>query len=85
MAVQVSPTPNPFAMKFVVGSPVGGPTTVKPDSAPTEGYLANLVAIPGVASVFITANFVTVSKVASAEWEAILAQAVPILEREFGE
>jgi hypothetical protein len=73
-----------MAMKFVVGSSVGGPATVKPDSAAAEGYLAELVAIEGVASIFITANFVTVSKLASSEWDDIVAQVVPILEREFG-
>ena len=84
MGIQASPTPNPQAMKFEVGVPLGGPITVKPGSPSGEAYLDDLVAMPGVASVFVTANFVTVSKLPSAEWEPIVAQAREILEREFG-
>lgn len=84
MTVSVSPTPNPNAVKVLVGHPVGGPATVRPDSEPGEQYLADLVAIDGVASVFFTADFFTITKTPSSEWDAILAEAVPILEEQFG-
>ncbi len=82
MPVVPTPTPNPSAMKFVVGKPVGGPGTVKPGSDGT-GFAAEIAEIEGVASVFFTADFVTVTKDPSANWDDIVARAVPILEREF--
>jgi len=83
MAVTVSPTPNPQAMKLVVGHPVGGPGTVKASSVPDDAHLADLIAIDGVASIFFTADFFTITKSPSADWDAILAEAVPILETRF--
>jgi hypothetical protein len=83
MSVQVSPTPNPAAMKFMVGRPVGGPATVRPNDPAVEGFLAQLVAIDGVASVFFTANFLTITKTPPADWDTIVAEAVSILEAEF--
>jgi NFU1 iron-sulfur cluster scaffold homolog, mitochondrial len=83
MAVATMPTPNPNAMKFVVGGPVGGPSTVTRESGGT-GFAAELVGIDGVASVFFTADFVTITKSPSAEWDDIVAPALAILEAEFG-
>lgn len=84
MAINVSPTPNPNAFKLVAGVAVGGPATVRPGSETEEQYLADLVAIDGVASVFFTADFFTITKSPSADWDAILAEAIPILEERFG-
>lgn len=80
----MSPTPNPAAMKLTVGVPVGGPLTARPGDSGLEGYLEDLVGIEGVASVFLTANFITITKTPPADWEAILTDAVPILEERFG-
>lgn len=82
MPVVPTPTPNPNAMKFVVGAPVGGPGTVKPGSG-ASGFAGELAEIEGVSSVFFTADFVTVTKDPSADWDDVVARAVPILEREF--
>jgi hypothetical protein len=71
-------------MKLVVGAPVGGPGTVTPGAETEVGWAAALVGLQGVASVFFTADFVTITKSPSAEWDAILAEAVPILEDHFG-
>jgi hypothetical protein len=85
MGIQVMPTPNPIAMKLVVGSPVGGPKTVRAGEQAEEAHISELVAIEGVASVFFTADFFTITKIPTADWDRILARAVPILERHFGE
>lgn len=78
-------TPNPNAVKFSVGRPVGGPTTFVP-SKPTDDPLGSaLLAIDGVTSVFMTADFVTITKDSSAAWETIVEAATPILEAHFGE
>ncbi len=61
MTVKVEQTPNPNAFKFSVGSPVGGPGTYVKGSEPDEEFLAELLALDGVASVFFTADFVTIT------------------------
>ena len=77
--MQVDPTPNPNAIKFTVGKPVGGPATFVP-SQPTDNEMASgLLALPGVTSVFLTADFVTISKTAEADWGEIIPAATDIL------
>ncbi len=83
MTVNVSPTPNPDAMKFTVGVPVGGPSTFTTDTAADDPVAAEVVAIDGVTSMFLTADFVTVTKDRSADWSAIVPAVVAILERRF--
>lgn len=83
MAVQASPTPNPNAFRFSVGAPVGGPGTYVKGAEVEEEYLARLLALDGVASVFFTADFVTISKTPDGSWETITPQAVEILEAHF--
>lgn len=68
-----SPTPNPNALRF--GLDVTLPGTVSASSAADAGddpFLSALVAIDGVASVFGTADFVTVTRKPGAEWDAIV-------------
>ena len=84
MAVIVAPSPNPNAMKFTVGSDVGGPATHVAGAAPEEVFARELLALAGVTSIFMTADFVTISKVQDASWDSIIPQATAILEREFG-
>jgi hypothetical protein len=82
--MQVDPTPNPNAVKFTIGQPVGGPATFVP-SQPTDNEMAaGLLALPGVTSVFLTADFVTVSKTADADWGDIIPAATEILRAHFG-
>ena len=83
MAVKVEQTPNPSAYKFSVGSPVGGPGTYVKGSEPEEEFLAQLLALDGVASVFFTADFVTITKTPDGSWDAITPEATAILERHF--
>jgi hypothetical protein len=79
----IYPTPKPNALKFVVGVDVGGPKTFVP-AAPTEDPLATtLMALPGVASVFMSADFVTLSKMPDADWDAIAAPARSLLQDHF--
>ena len=83
MPVSAGPTPNPNAMKFSVGVPVGGPSTFVA-GAPTDDPLATrLLAVDGVTSFFMTADFVTISKTPDASWDTIQTEATAILERHF--
>lgn len=83
MAVRVDPTPNPNATKFTVGEPVGGPGTHLRGSEPDEPWVRALLDLNGVASVFLTADFVTISKTPEASWESIVPEATAILGTRF--
>jgi hypothetical protein len=84
MPVSTEPTPNPNAMKFTVGEPVGGPATFSASGQVDDPTAAEILEIEGVVSVFMTADFVTVTKLPHADWEFITPQAVAALESRFG-
>ena len=84
MTVRADPTPNPNAVKFTVGVPVGGPGTAVKGSQPESAFVSELLALDGVASVFFTADFVTISKTPDGSWESITSEATAILESHFG-
>lgn len=79
MPVVPEPTPNPSAMKFSVGVPVGGPATFAAGTEADHPVAARLLALDGVVSVFMTADFVTLTKSADADWDEITAEAEQIL------
>ena len=83
MPVQISNTPNPNALKFTVGTDVGGPQTFVAGKETDDPMGAALVAIDGVTSVFMTSDFVTLTKVPEASWETIAPAATQILEEHF--
>ena len=83
MAVTIEPTPNPNALKFTVGRDVGGPKTFVADTDIPDPMPAAILQIDGVTSVFMTADFVTLSKQAEATWETIAPAAQAILESHF--
>lgn len=70
-------------MKFCVGTVVGGPATIS-DPAGADGWVATILAMDGVASVFMTADFVTVTTTPGVDWEVLAPEVVDILEAEFG-
>ena len=82
MPVTVQSTPNPMARKFVVGTPVGGPATFS-DASSAETWVASILDLPGVTSVFTTADFVTVSAAPDVSWDAIADEIVAILDGAF--
>ena len=84
MPVSVAPTPNPNAAKFSVGEAVGGPATFVAGSNPEDPMAAGLLGIVGVTSIFMTADFVTISKAPDTPWESIIPEATEILESRFG-
>lgn len=83
MAVNVEQTPNPNARKFSVGKPVGGPGTFVKGDDPDQEFVSRLLALDGVASVFFTADFVTISKSPMGQWDTIVPGATTILESQF--
>lgn len=83
MAVEIHQTPNPNALKFAVGVDVGGPHTFVATSENVPAPASSLLALPGVASVFMTSDFVTVSKMPDASWDDIAEPARAALEEFF--
>lgn len=84
MPVTVANTPNPNALKFTVGTQVGGPATFVAGRETDDPLASRLLGLDGVASVFLTADFVTISKLPGADWDALAPAAVEILEDHFG-
>lgn len=83
MGVKTENTPNPRAMKFTVGSPVGGPATFT-DAASADERIAPILELEGIVSVFITADFVTATRDGDATWDSLAPTIVDILETTFG-
>lgn len=82
MDVVVENTPNPRAMKFTVGSPVGGPATFT-DAATADERVAAVLELDGVTSVFMTADFITATRDGDATWDSLVPTIVGILETTF--
>lgn len=83
MTVKHQTTPNPNAMKFTVGVPVGGPSTYRAGQEADHPLAAAILETEGVASVFWTADFVTVSKDPGWDWAPIQAAVTAVLEGYF--
>lgn len=71
--IDPSPTPNPDAMKFTLD--VKLPTMFdasSPEQAPDSPFVAAVLAVEGVASVFGVNDFVTVTREPGADWDPIV-------------
>jgi len=69
-------------MKFTVGTPVGGPATFT-DPATADERVAAVLKMRGVESVFMTGDFVTVTRSDAESWDSIVPEVVAILESSF--
>ena len=78
---QVQPTPNPNALKFVLDRPVvEGPLSFFDAKAAAEHPLAcKLFEVPGVSSLLLLGDFITVNKRPEAKWAEISAKVRRIL------
>ena len=85
MSVQIESTPNPNALKFTVGIDVGGPKTFVAGRDDDDPLAAALLSLPGVTSIFMTADFVTLTKTPDADWADIAEQAQKILQIHFSD
>lgn len=82
MEITVERTPNPAAMKFTIGVPVGGPATFT-TAAEADERIRPILELDGVASVFMTADFITVSGSPDIDWDAVVPDVVTTLESSF--
>ena len=72
--VTPSPTPNPDAMKYTLDVSFDEMATYSSaEQAASSPFAAAVFAAPGVASVFATADFCTVTRTPGADWEPITA------------
>ncbi len=73
--VNIQPTPNPHALKFILNQPVisGGTKfiTGEDDFENDEFVQALFASVPGVESVYINENFVTVTKSFNEDWSEL--------------
>jgi hypothetical protein len=79
--IDVQPTPNPNALKFVLNRPiVDRPTSFfNAESAKDHPIARSLFAIGGVASVLLLGDFVTVNKSSDVKWGPITAAVKKVL------
>jgi hypothetical protein len=79
--VQVEPTPNPNAAKFVLDRPVSEQPISFLTAAAGEGndLAERLFAIPGVSSLLFLGDFITVNKSPDAAWKDITARVKQVL------
>lgn len=84
MPVRIEATPNPDALKFTVGVDVGGPRTFVAGFDHDDPLAAAILSLPGITSIFMTADFVTLSKTPDADWAEIAGLAQNIIESHFG-
>ena len=88
--IEVRPeaTPNPNAIKFTLDRPLteGRAQTFRAGSDPAESPLgARIFALDGVTNVFMTADFVSVTKEGDIDWQELAPLVVAELEAHFGD
>ncbi|MBI4564281.1 MAG: NifU N-terminal domain-containing protein [Planctomycetes bacterium] len=83
--VRVDPTPNPHSLKLTLSHTVAAKPVTYANSAAAEAdpLAKKLLAVPGVRSVFMLGNFITVTKDAAVEWDALTPKLKEALESHF--
>lgn len=87
--VDVTPegTPNPNALKFTLDRPSTDKRTetFRAGSDPAESPLgARIFALDGVTNVFMTGNFVSVTKEEGVSWDALGPEVIAAIQEHFG-
>ncbi len=86
MFIETEGTPNPATLKFLPGRavmPAGTADFATPDAAARSPLANSLFALPGVARVFLGADFVTVTKIGETEWQALRPQVLGAIMEHF--
>ena len=88
VSVQVQPTPNINALKFVVNRRVteGRSQTFRSAQEAAASPLASaLLGIPGVIQVFFLNDFITLTRDPGTDWDAIAPRAEDVIRHHFEE
>lgn len=85
MSVQIQPTPNPHARKFLLAhkqfaQPLSFATA---EAAATHALAAQLFALGTIYNVFMVQDFVTVNKLPAVEWAGLEEQIQTIIANFF--
>jgi hypothetical protein len=84
MSIIPSATPNPNALKFTIGGAAfEAPRSFAAGTEVDDPVAASLLQIDGVTSVFMSADFLTLTKSPDAGWDEIVPQATEVLEDSF--
>ena len=86
MFIETESTPNPATLKFLPGvpvMPVGTADFAAAEAAHRSPLAAALFALPGVARVFLGADFVTITKQDDADWQARRPQVLGAIMEHF--
>jgi hypothetical protein len=84
--VQVSTTPNEHALKFTLDRPViesGHKTYANAEAAEESTVAKTLFGLEGVASVFLMADFITVTKSPEMHWDSLQPAALAAIQSSF--
>jgi len=82
MFIETEGTPNPATLKFLPGRDILGDKTADfadADAALISPLAEALFGLPGVARVFLGADFVTVTKTQDVDWQALKPQVLGLL------
>jgi len=79
--LEVQPTPNPNAAKFILDGPISEQPTSFFNAEQAKGHpvAAQLFEIPGVTSVLMLGDFVTVNKRPEVKWNSITERVEAVL------
>ncbi len=83
ITIQVQPTPNVNALKFVLNRRLteGRSRTFRAAAEAADmPFARRLLEIPGVVQVFVLNDFVTVTRDPAADWDAIVSPAEEIIK-----
>jgi hypothetical protein len=83
MPIGISQTPNPNALKFTVPDSFDAPKSFVAGTVTDDPLAEGLLGLAGVTSVFMSADFVTISKADDAYWDEIVPEATRILEEHY--
>ncbi len=88
LQIRVEATPNPNSLKFSANRAVWqgrAQTFSSPDQALMVPLARDLLAVPGVKSVFFLRDFVTVTRESGSAWEPIIGQVESLLRTHLGD
>mgnify|MGYP001223001078 CR=1 FL=1 len=86
--VRPEPTPNPNALKFTLDRPATDKRseTFRAGSDPADSPLgARIFGLGGVTNVFLTSDFVSVTKDDATSWDTLLPLVLETIEGHYGE
>src|SRR5262249_49238956 len=79
---EIQPTPNPNAAKFILDRPVSDRPMSFFNAASAKGHVVaeELFVIPGVSSLLLLGDFITVNKTPDADWDEITQRVQAVLK-----